>query len=117
MWSGTQIHELALLIKADGLLVRQVLNQLHLIRLGLFLHGPDRLIPWQHKWLNRKIFLYDLCHLSFQLLQILRRESALPVKIIVKPVVNGWSDCQLCLRIQPLHCLCQHVGCCVADGP
>ena len=117
MGACAQVRKLALSIKADGLLVRKILDQLHLVRLALFLHKLNGLVPGQHKGLHRKIFLDNLRHLPFQLLQILRGKSALAVKIIVKSVVNGRSDGQLGLRVQALHSLSQHMGGGVADRP
>ena len=117
MGACAQVRELALGIKADGLLIRKILDQLHLVRLALFLHKLNGLVPGQHKGLHRKIFLDNLHHLPFQLLQILRGKSALAVEIIVKSVVNGRSDGQLGLRVQALHSLSQHMGGGVADRP
>ena len=105
-----QIRKLSLGVEADGLTLRQILNQFYLVGLILLLHQLDSLVSWQGKGLNRKIFLHDLCHLRFQLLQILRSKTAFPVKIIIKSVVNGRSNGQLCLRVQALHRLCQHMG-------
>ena len=63
MGSCAQVHKLALLVKADCLLLRQVLNKLYLIGLALFLHELNGLSPWQYKGLNRQIFLYNPGHL------------------------------------------------------
>ena len=63
MGSCAQVHKFALLVKAYGLLLRQIFDKLYLIRLAFFLHESDSLSPWKHKRLNRKIFLYNLSHL------------------------------------------------------
>ena len=68
MGTGAQVGELALLIERDVGIGGQILNQLHLIGLALFLHELDGLFPGQLKPLQLQLLLADLAHLGFDLL-------------------------------------------------
>ena len=61
-------------------------------------------------------FLDDLPHLNFDLLQDLRGENGLGVDVIIEAVVDGGSDGQLGIGIEPLDRLRQYVRRRVAIG-
>ena len=107
MRAGAQVGELALLVERDGLSLRQVVDQLNLVR--LVLHQLECLVARQLKALNLELLLADLAHLRLDLLHDLRRECERAVQIVVKAVVDGRTDCQLDLRIQTLDRLRQNV--------
>ena len=106
----TQICKLTLLIEADFLAFRKILNQLHLVRLLFFLHESNGFLSGQSKALNRKSFLYNLLHLRFDLFQILCCNRILKIHIIIKSICNRGTDCQLGAGIQALNCLCHYVA-------
>ena len=108
--AGAQIHELALLIEGDVGVLRQVVDQLHLIGLFLLLHILDSLGAGQLEALQLQLLLADLPHLRLDLRQVLLREGERRVQIVIIAVVDGRSDGQLHLRPQPLHGLGQNVG-------
>ena len=116
MGAGAQVHELTLLIEGDVRVLRQIVDQLHLVRLVLFLHIGDGLRPGQLKALQLQLLLADLAHLALDLLHDLRGEGEGRVHIIVKAVVDGRADGQLHLRVQALHGLGQDVGAGVPIG-
>ena len=117
MRTGTEIGKLALGIEADNLILRQVLDQFHFVRLVFLLKIRDRLIPRHRVLLNFQIFLDDLLHLRLDLLQIIRGKRRLSVHVIVESVCDGRTDRQLCLRIQSLDGLGHNVGCGVTERP
>jgi len=108
--AGAQIHELALLIEGDVGVLRQVVDQLHLVGLFLLLHELDGLGAGQLEALQLQLLLADLPHLRLDLRQVLLREGERRVQIVIIAVVDGRSDGQLHLRPQPLHGLGQNVG-------
>ena len=89
---------------------RQILNQLHLIGLALFLHELDGLFPGQLKALELELFLADLAHLALDLLHDLGGDGEGRVQVIIEAVFNGRADGQLHLRIEALDGLGQDMG-------
>ena len=116
MRTGAQVHELALLVEGDVGVLRQIIDQLHLIGLFLLLHILDGLGPGQLEALQLQLLLADLPHLRLDLRQVLRGEGKRRVQIVIKAVVDGRADGQLHLRPQPLHGLGQNVGAGVPIG-
>ena len=110
MGACAQVHELALLIKRDVRVRRQVVDQLHFIGLVLLLHIGNGLLTGQLKALQLQLFLADLAHLRLQSVQMLLREVEGSVKVVVKAALDAGADGQLHLGIQPLHGLRQHMG-------
>ena len=110
MGAGAQVHELTLLIEGDVRVLRQIVDQLHLVRLVLFLHIGDGLRPGQLKALQLQLLLADLAHLCLQRVHVLLGEVEGRVKVVIKAVVNGRADGQLHLGVQTLHGLSQHMG-------
>ena len=110
MGAGAEVRKLALLVEADGGVLRQVVDELHLEGLTLLLHELHGLRPGQLKALQLQLLLADLPHLALNLLHNLRGEGEGRVHVVVEALVNGGSDGQLDLRIQALHRLRQDVG-------
>ena len=110
MRAGTEIHELSLLIEADLLALRQILNQLYLIGLTLFLHEGDRLVPGLREAHDFQVLLDDLLHLRLDLFKIVRGKRRLKVHVVVEAVRDGGADGQLDARIQTLHRLGHHMA-------
>ena len=109
MRAGTQIYEAALVIEGNLRILRQIFNQLHLIRLTLVFHVLDCFIAGQSEPLQFMSFLDDLLHLRFQLIQVFPGKR-LCVEIIIKSIFNGRPNGHLCLREQTLYRLRQYVG-------
>ena len=107
----TQIYILALSIEADLCILRQILDELYLVRLLLLLHELNGLISRQGEALQSQVLFHDLLHLCFQSGQIICGKGIRTVKVIVKALCDRRTDGQLRLREQTLHCLCQNVGC------
>ena len=108
--TGAEVRKLALLVEGNDGVLRKVVDKLHLVGLALLLHKLHCLLAGQLKALQLQLFLADLPHLCFQLLQLLLREGLGGVKVVVKAVVNAGADGQLHLRVQALHGLGQNVG-------
>ena len=99
MGAGAQVGELALAVEADDGVLRQVVDQLHLVRLALLFHEGDGLGAGQLKALQLQLLLADLAHLGFQSLQVCRGEGDGSIEIIVKAIVDGGADGQLHLGV------------------
>ena len=102
MGAGAQIGELALLVEGDVGVLRQIMDQLHLVGLALLLHELDGLFPGQLEPLQLQLLLADLPHLCLDLLQVLRREGEGGVQVVVPALVDGGADGQLHLGPQAL---------------
>ena len=109
MRAGTQVGKVALLVERNGRVLRQVVDELHLVRLILLLHQFTRLSTRQLKTLQRQFFLADLLHLGLERIQMLLRERERRVKVIVEAVFDRRADCELHFRIQALDCLRQNM--------
>ena len=62
--TGAQVGELALLVEGDVRVLRQVVDELHLVGLLLLLHELDGLFPGQLEALQLQLLLADLPHLA-----------------------------------------------------
>ena len=108
--AGAQVGELALGVEGDGGIFRQILNQLHLIRLVLLLHIADGFCPGLLAADNGQPLLADFLHLRLNLFQMLGGEGEGGIKVIVPALVNGGADGQLHLGPQALDGLRHHMG-------
>ena len=108
MRTGAQVGKFALLIERDDLVLRQVIDELNLIR--LILHQLQCFRPGQLKTLHLELFLADFAHFCLDLLHDLRGERKWRIQVIIEAVVNRRTDCQLYLRVQALDSLCQNMG-------
>ena len=105
------------MVQRNQLALRQILNQLYLIRLILLAEQVERILAGNLLANHRNALLDDFFHLRLDLFQILRREIVFGINIVIEAVVDGRSDCQLDIRIQVLDCLCQNVRSGVTQGP
>ena len=90
--------------------LRQILDELHLVGLALLLHELQGLFPGQLEALQLQLLLADLPHLPLDLLHDLRGKGEGGVHIVVKALVDGGADGQLHLGVQALDGLGQDVG-------
>ena len=65
MRAGTKVREIPLFIEADNGILRQIFNQLHFIRLILFLHKCNGFLSRKFKTFDGRILLNDLLHFLF----------------------------------------------------
>ena len=111
MGACAEVGELALRIERGHLVLRQILNQLHLIVLTLLTEECNRLCTGNLAADKRQILLDDLLHFLFDITKIGIRQLVLHVEIVVEAVLDRRSDRELhvALRVQALHRLCHDV--------
>ena len=114
MRSGAQIDKTALIIERNLRILRQVLNQFHLIRLTFFLHKADGFFPRHREPLYLMPLFDDLLHLRFQFVQIFSGKR-LRIKIIIKTLVNRRAYRHLCVREQSFDRFRHHMRCRMPD--
>ena len=108
MRARAEVHKVPLAVKADLLALSRVLfNQLQLIR--LVLHQFLCRVCIQLELFERQPLLHKAGHLLLDLLQVLRRESFLQIKVVIKAVVNCRADGELGVGIEAQHRLCKQV--------
>ena len=110
MRAGAEINEFTLTVKRDNGVLRQVIDELDLIRLVALLHELQRFGARKLKALETQLFLADLAHLGLELLEHLGRERLGAVKIVIETVLDGRADRQLHLGVQALHGLRKNVA-------
>ena len=99
--TGAQVGKFPLPVKADGLVLGQVVDQLNLKR--LVLHQGKGLFPGQLKALQLQLFLADLPHFGLDLLHVLRGKGKGRQHIVIPALVDGGADGQLHLGPKPFH--------------
>ena len=100
--AGAQVRELTLLIEGDDGILRQVVDQLDLVGLFLFLHELNGLGAGQLEALQLQLLLADLPHLGLDLGHVLRSKGKGCVHIVVPALLDGGADGQLHLGPQAL---------------
>ena len=115
--AGAQVHELALLVEADGRVLGEIVDELHLVGLPLPLHEGDGLRPRELEPLQLQILPLDLLHGLLDLLEVVGGEVEGGVEVIVEPLLGGGADGQLHLGPQALDGLGQDVGSRMSIGP
>ena len=114
--SRAQVGEIALAEEGNLLVLRQILDELHLVGLLLLLHEFDGLPAGKNEPLHGITFLDNLLHLGLDLRKIcLGDELLAEVHIVVEAVVDGRADGQLRIGVQGLDGLGHHMGCGVAE--
>ena len=114
--TGAEVGELALGVEGDDRVLRQVVDELHLVGLALGLHVGDGLGSGLLGALQVQALLADLLHLGLDLLQVLVGEGEGGVKVVVPAQVDGGADGQLHLGPQTLDGLRHDVGAGVPIG-
>ena len=88
----------------------QVVDELDLVRLVLFLHVFDSFLARQLKALELQLFLADLAHLGLDGVEMFLREVERGVEVIVEAVVDRRADGELDFGPQALDGLRHDVG-------
>ena len=83
-------------------ILRQILDQFHLIRLALLLHELNGFLAGQLEALQLQLLLADLPHLGLDLGHVLRGKGKGCVHIVVPALLDGGADGQLHLGPQAL---------------
>ncbi len=110
MRPGAEVGVVALAVEADFFALARVLaDQLHLVFLMLFLHQRDGGVLVQLEALERQVLLDDLLHLGLDAAQVLRRERARQVEVVVEPVLNRRADGEARVGEQVFDGLCHDV--------
>ena len=110
MRAGAEVDKLALAVKGDDGILRQIVDELDLIRLVALLHELQRFLARELKTLETQLFLADLAHLGLELFKYLGRKRLGTVKIIIEAVLDGRANGQLHLGVQALHGLGENVA-------
>ena len=110
MRTGAEVDEFALTVEGDDGILRQVVDELDLVRLIALLHELQRFGARELKALETQLFLADLAHLGLELFEHLGRERLGAVKIVIETVLDGRADGQLHLGVQALHGLGENVA-------
>ena len=108
--ASAEVGKLALRVERDVRVLGQIVDQLDLIRLVLFLHIFDGLFPRQLEALQLQLFLADLAHLGLNGVKIFLREVERRVKVVIEAVVDGRADGELDFGPQTLDGLRHDVG-------
>ena len=83
-------------------ILRQILDQLHLVRLALLLHELDSFLAGQLKALQLQLLLADLPHLGLDLGHVLRGKGKGCIHIVIPALLDRGADGQLHLGPQAL---------------
>ena len=105
-----QIDPLALAVHRDGLVARDVRDDLRLVLLAPVAEEPDRFVAVPFLARDRLVAVDDLAHAGLHAFQILRCEGLLAREVVVEPVLDGGSDGDLRLRVELLHRLGEDMG-------
>ena len=110
MRAGAEVGELALGVEGDVRVGGQVVDELDLVRLVLFLHVFDSFLARQLKALELQLFLADLAHFGLDGIEMLLGKVERGVKVVVEAVVDRRADGELDFGPQALDGLRHHVG-------
>ena len=110
-----QIDPLALAVQRDGLVARDVRDDLGLVLLAPVAEEPDRFVAVPFLARDRLVAVDDLAHAGLHQLQIIRGEGLLAREVVVKSVLDGRPDGDLRLRVEFLHRFGENVGRVVAQ--
>ena len=111
----TQIDELAVFVKGQGLAFFQVGEDFLFV--GSVGDHFFRFLARNIDSLELVVLLDDPLHLAFDLFQVFGRKRLGHVEVVVEAVVNGRADGQLRVREEAQHGLRQHVRHAVAVDP
>jgi len=113
---GAQVGEIALAVKRDYGVFRELVDQLDLVGFFFFQHQLPRLGTGQLEAFQGQIGLDDLLHLILDLFQIIGREGVFAVKIVIEAILDRRTDGQARLREQLFDGVRQDVRRGVAKG-
>ena len=100
MRTGAQVGELALAVEGNDGVLRQIVDQLDLVRLlGLF-HERNGLGAGQLKALELQLFLADLAHFLLDGFKVVGREGVLAVDVVIEALFDRGADGELRARVQ-----------------
>ena len=100
MRTGAQVGELALAVEGNEGVLRQIVDQLDLVRLlGLF-HKRNGLGAGQLKALELQLFLADLAHFLLDGFKVVGREGVLAVDVVIEALFDRGADGKLRARVQ-----------------
>ena len=109
--ADAHINVLALLIEADGGILGQIADVLHLELLLTVLHQLDGLGTGQDEGLDGQVLLDDLPHLFLDGGQILVGQLGVAqVHVVIEAVLGGGAIAEVSLGVQALDGLCHDVG-------
>ena len=115
MRAAAQIEPFALAIDGDGLVGRQVADQLGLETLATCLEKRDGLVAVPFLAGEGRVGGDDLLHLRFDGRQVIGRERLVAGEIVIEAVFDGGADGHLRAGIERLHRLGEHMRRVVAD--
>ena len=114
MGSPAKVGELVHCVDGDDLVLRKVVDKLGLV--GLVLEKLKSL-GTAYFLADKVLFLVDdIPHPLFDFWEIVHLERTREVKVIIKTILDGWSDCNLGIREHLQYCSCHNVGCGVSDS-
>ncbi len=114
---GAEIDKFTLLVKRDGLIFRQVGDELALVRLVPFFIKSERLFPAELAPLERQLLSDNLFHFLLYFPEILRRNGLLKFKIVVETLLDSRTDPQPGSGVKPFHRLRQDMAGAVTVDP
>ena len=109
--ADAHINILALLVEADGGVLGQVADVLHLELLLAVLHQLDGLGPGQDERLDGQVLLGDLAHLLFDVGKVLVGQLGVAqIHVVVETVLGGGAVAEVGFGVQPLDGLGHDMG-------
>ena len=115
--TDAHVDVLALLIEADGGVVGQITDVLHLVLFAALFHELDSFLTGKGEGLDRQVLLADLLHFLLDLFQILVGELGVAqVHVIVEAVLGGGAEGEIGVGPQTLDGLSHDMGRRVADN-
>ncbi len=110
MRSATEIYKIPLSIGAYHLIFWDFAKDLDLIHLVHASKHLDCFSAAQLLTIIGQILSAQFFHALFNFLQIFVAEGFFPIKIVVKTLLNGWTDGNLNIRPELFYCLCHQVS-------
>ncbi len=108
MRTAAEIEELALLVGRDDLVLRETLDQLDLV--GVVAEDAQRLLARHHLAHERFRFLAVGRHAALDLREIVRRQWARQIEVVVEAVLDGGTDPEPGVREDLQHRFRHQVG-------
>ena len=104
MWTAAHIEPVTLSIDGNFLALRDnVFDDFDFVAFADLIKLTFGFIAIPDLSLDRQIARNNFLHALFDFFQIVRREGLFPGEVVVKTVLNGWSNGHLSARKQLLH--------------